>query len=396
LRRLLSPLFTAGGTAMVVCSTVAEAQETFLAVAAWRREHGDPIVDLDLDPDRRGDDPDSPAGRGSENEPETRLGPLTLLHARMPAWRREQRTAAAVQAFGRDPAHRPRTAVLIATQVAEQSLDLDFDLVISDLAPVAQLLQRAGRCQRHPTVDEHKPRPPWAATGPRLAVLVPTGEDGALALPRRWTFVYDASLLRRTHEALLRQPGGAVAIPADVQPLVEQVYDETFHEDLSEDELKRRMDDEVRASLAKMAAIPTPGRLRDLVELTAREIDEDWASTRLGADSIRVVCCYVDGEGRRWFDRDRRRPLLETGTGKGHRFTATEVKTILADSIPIRADPWLQRDRHRTDPPPAWQANATLRDLRLLPHQINTDATVTPPEIGGKNPHLDNWLGLLT
>jgi CRISPR-associated endonuclease/helicase Cas3 len=226
-------------------------------------------------------------------------------------------------------------------------------------------------------------------------VLAPIGTDGTLVLPRRWTFVYDRSLLRRTYDALASQPDGVIAIPEDVQPLVEQVYDETFHQDLSEDALKRLMDDEVRASLAEMAAIPTPRNLLDLHPLTARDIDEDRASTRLGVDTVWIVCCYVDGDGRRWFDPERRRPLAEAGSGARGRFTAAEVKAILAESIPVRSDSWLRQDLDRTDPPPAWQANATLRDLRLLPHQINTDTSVTPPEIGGKSPRFDSWLGLV-
>jgi CRISPR-associated endonuclease/helicase Cas3 len=391
LRLLLAPLFADGGCAMVVCTTVAEAQETFRAVAAWRRDEGDDAVDLSGDPDRRSDEvgPTNGESRGH-------VGPLTLLHARMPAWRREQRTDRVVRSFGRDPQLRPRTAsVLIATQVAEQSLDIDFDLVISDLAPVAQVLQRAGRCQRHPQVDEADLRPGWAAGGPRLAVLAPVGEDGALALPRRWTAVYDESLLRRTYDVLAMRTAGVVEIPGDVQPLVEEVYDETFVDGLPEEEIRRRMEDEARQGIAEMAAIPTPRALRDLEPLTRREVDEDQVSTRLGADSVRVVCCYVDGDGARWFDRERRRPLPAGGEHKSGRLTSRQVKDILAESIPVRADPWTRQDRHITATPPAWQDNPSLRDVLLLPHTLHADGTVTPPEVGGRHPHLDLWLGLV-
>ncbi|WP_427340548.1 CRISPR-associated helicase Cas3' [Caloranaerobacter sp. DY30410] len=43
--------------------------------------------------------------------------------------------------------------IWIATQMVEVSLDLDFPIVISDLAPMDSLIQRMGRCNRHDTVE---------------------------------------------------------------------------------------------------------------------------------------------------------------------------------------------------------------------------------------------------
>ncbi|QIK09747.1 hypothetical protein SLV14_006433 [Streptomyces sp. Je 1-4] len=52
---------------------------------------------------------------------------------------------------------------------------MDFDHVVSDLAPIALLLQRAGRCHRH----DRPGRPHWAPD-PAMTVLIPSGQLGRL------------------------------------------------------------------------------------------------------------------------------------------------------------------------------------------------------------------------
>lgn len=84
---------------------------------------------------------------------------------------REQITSTVLDLAGPKAHRSTQPLIVVTTQVAEQSLDVDFDLVISDLAPLAQLLQRAGRGHRH-TLGDRGTRPAWAAE-PRLVVLAP-------------------------------------------------------------------------------------------------------------------------------------------------------------------------------------------------------------------------------
>jgi CRISPR-associated endonuclease/helicase Cas3 len=99
----------------------------------------------------------------------------TLFHSRFMIVDRAAIEAEVLAAFGPASREVDRTGrVLIATQVVEQSLDLDFDAMVSDLAPLELLIQRAGRLHRH----DRGARPP-----PELLVL---GPNPALAADAAW------------------------------------------------------------------------------------------------------------------------------------------------------------------------------------------------------------------
>ena len=101
--------------------------------------------------------------------------------------------------------------LVIGTQVLEQSLDLDFDLLITDLCPMDLLLQRIGRLHRH------KRTRPTEAAGARCLVLNAQGElDGGSRA------VYGDYLLLRTREILPE----TIRLPEDISPLVQKTYDE--------------------------------------------------------------------------------------------------------------------------------------------------------------------------
>lgn len=103
-------------------------------------------------------------------------GGPALHHARFAAQDRRLLDTAVERALGKGSPDRP--VVVVGTQTLEQALDLDADLLVTDLCPMDVLLQRLGRLHRHA-----RARPPDFETA-RAVVLVPEGGLGPLAAPR--------------------------------------------------------------------------------------------------------------------------------------------------------------------------------------------------------------------
>jgi CRISPR-associated endonuclease/helicase Cas3 len=146
-----------------------------------------------------------------------------LFHARFAMVDRLAIEAKVLRQFGRDgdPASRP--GVLVATQVIEQSLDLDFDLLCTDIAPADLLIQRAGRLWRH----ARGPRP---VLGPELLVVSPepVAEPPAdwikAGLPGTAAVYRDPALLWRSAREVFAR--GSITTPDDMRPLIEAVFDQ--------------------------------------------------------------------------------------------------------------------------------------------------------------------------
>lgn len=144
----------------------------------------------------------------------------TLFHARFAMGDRLAIEKSVEMRFGKGSQLAERAHVVVGTQVMEQSLDLDFDVMISDLAPVDLLLQRAGRLWRH----ERGARP---EIEPCLYIIspVPLTEPSAdwLKNYRGTGLVYqNHGVLWRSAKAIFEHP--VVCLPADVRGLVEAVY----------------------------------------------------------------------------------------------------------------------------------------------------------------------------
>lgn len=135
-----------------------------------------------------------------------------LFHARFKAADRTRLANEVVRLFGKDRGARPARCVLVATQVVEQSLDVDFDHMISEIAPIDLLLQRSGRLHRHVA----------RAHGPRLLVLTP--EPGCLDFAGTG-YIYARKPLLRTL-AILGDTEAPMrfSLPSDFRMLIERCY----------------------------------------------------------------------------------------------------------------------------------------------------------------------------
>jgi CRISPR-associated endonuclease/helicase Cas3 len=141
--------------------------------------------------------------------------PATLFHARFAMGDRQAIETEVLARFGKRGAD--RAGVVVATQVIEQSLDLDFDLMVTDLAPMDLLIQRAGRVFRHA-------RSGRAVSAPRLVVLSPEPVDAPVAdwlgpeLRGTGRVYGNDALLWRSARTLFA--AGAITAPGDVRRLV--------------------------------------------------------------------------------------------------------------------------------------------------------------------------------
>lgn len=152
-------------------------------------------------------------------------GQRVLIHARFPLIERQQHEQRVEEWVGKaTERHAAMPIIIVGTQVLEQSLDYDVDLMISDFAPIDLLLQRAGRLHRHQRPNDQ--RRPAHYSQPVLEVCLPQGIDG---LPnwQRWEAIYEPYILWKTWEALGGHRGETertITLPQDYRPLIEAVY----------------------------------------------------------------------------------------------------------------------------------------------------------------------------
>lgn len=160
------------------------------------------------------------------------LAPV-LLHARFAMGDRLDIEEHVRTSLGRDGgADRRQGFVVVGTQILEQSLDYDVDAMITDLAPIDLVIQRAGRLWRH---TDRRGRP---LDAPELLVLSPdpaqvADKDWYRTLSRRAAAVYGHhGIVWRSAKVLFER--GAIETPGGVRELIERVYGPREFDDIPE------------------------------------------------------------------------------------------------------------------------------------------------------------------
>ncbi|MDO9545154.1 MAG: CRISPR-associated helicase Cas3' [Pelolinea sp.] len=327
---LLSEELSAGGCAAVIVNTVNRAQQVFQA-----------IKDANLIDD--------------QEEEEA----LILFHARFPGIWRQSIESRVLEFFKKDGT-RPKKAIIVATQVIEQSLDLDFDVMITDLAPVDLIIQRAGRLHRHTGQ-----RRPQGLSNARLHICMP--EEGEELDFGKSIYIYEKEILLATY--LILRDKNDLILPDETRAVIEQVYDPRLRTNFPQNqqmmleqlsiESQAKMDREELIAYDKL--IPQPGDER-ILQMGRMDLEEDspemhqafQALTRLMIPSISIVCLCQENERLLTIDR-----MHEVSLEKQSPLDVVEL--LVRSTVNVSNRDVINHFRDNVVLPTAWEKIAALR-----------------------------------
>lgn len=268
---LLEEALADGGCVAVIRNTVRRAQETF-----------------DILHSRFGDE-------------------VELFHSRFLAADRATRERALVDRLGPPGAERPQRLVVVGTQVLEQSLDIDLDLLVTDLAPVDLVIQRIGRLHRHqrPAKDRPAPlrKPRCLITGvENWSADITTTVDGSRRVYAQAHLLRAASVLRPY------LAGRLLSLPEDGPVLVHEAYDphlaapQGWEQAWADAEEQLRSQDDRSRTKATLGQAAQPWQRSTLTGWTATPTDDQLeeagrAQVRDSEDGVEVILVQLGADG---------------------------------------------------------------------------------------------------
>lgn len=161
---------------------------------------------------------------------------VILYHARMPEKTKDEKIKKILKWCGKNRSERPERAIIVGTQVLEQSIDIDVDYMITAICPIDLLLQRIGRYHRHGdagTIREHMD------VKNVVQVLVPDADDDAEY--GGTGHVYKPCYLNATRQVIVERP--ILQIPSCTPEIINRVYESADIKTVTEDRIKNAKSD---------------------------------------------------------------------------------------------------------------------------------------------------------
>lgn len=345
---VLEPLANDHGCAAVICNTVGRAQEMHAFLSErFGEEH------------------------------------VVLTHSRFTATHRAEQEELLVSKLGKkahyseadgEDSSRPHRLIVVGTQVIEQSLDLDFDVMITDFAPVDLVLQRMGRLHRHDSRSNSERTSAYRKPVCYVRGVETFGSHNeAPDFPRGSMAVYEPMILLSSYAQLLPHfEGEPIRIPADISPLVQKTYQENasaeipsvwseVYESAMQEYERGQTDAKKRAEgYLLRAPLPTHETMADCMKRLLKAKDQRFSDEQIGEAKVRdtdasleVIAIVVE----------RNNPGNPRSAIKSYRLLPSINGTDEADSLCF--------DASADEPPNYWQSMQLAASSIRLPYQYS-------------------------
>jgi len=301
---------------------------------------------------------------------------LLLFHSRYRICERNDIENKVIKYFGENRKFRPKKAIVIATQVIEQSLDIDFDIMVSAIAPIDLILQRIGRLHRHRETDSLRP-----IKEPELVIMIPSSnsELQSLDVPhfKIYSRIYQPHILLRSW--LYLKDIEEFKLPEMTEDAIEFVYNENL-----EIPTQYKSDSELgtywrntweklqnkREKISKMAInqiIRDPDGVVPFYKISESHLQEDdptvhefqRAQTRLMRPSLSII--FLKRDEKSYYEQK----LQEIRTSPT-RFFSKEFKKWLLERIINVANYPVIKAMDYTNVPTEWENDNHLRYNKLI------------------------------
>jgi CRISPR-associated endonuclease/helicase Cas3 len=296
-------------------------------------------------------------------------GTVQLLHSRFLAPDRAEKERILLKELGKPDGdtQRPERRIMIGTQVLEQSLDIDFDVLATDICPMDLLLQRIGRLHRH-----ERTRPEKLRTAQCLVMGI-NGEG----FERDSEKIYGKYLLMRTKARLPQR----ITLPMDIPDLVQDVYDDelallpdsTEYRKAKQEQEMRIADKKARAANFCICP-PQSDPKADLVGWLDTDVSDKCgeAAVRDTDESIEVLLVMKKRDGRLhflpWIENGRELPQDEVpDDGLAKALARCSVRLPVALCAPWAIDQTIRElEGLCREQVPTWQQSRWLKGELFL------------------------------